>query len=89
MKKKRTNPYKEANEAFLAVKAQEEGIVALDNGVMYRVLEEGHGSKKPTHEGAKWEVNIPAKWGYGSMKMEDIPAHSTLIFTLQLVKIER
>ena len=48
MKKKRTNPYKEANEAFLAVKAQEEGIVALDNGVLYRVLEEGYGSKKPT-----------------------------------------
>ena len=48
MKKKRTNPYKEANEAFLAVKAKEEGIVALDNGVMYRVLEEGHGTKKPT-----------------------------------------
>ena len=48
MKKKRTNPYKEANEAFLAVKAQEEGIVALDNGVLYKVLEEGHGTKKPT-----------------------------------------
>ena len=28
-------------------------------------------------------------WGYGAMKMDDIPAHSTLIFTLQLVKIER
>ena len=48
MKKKRTNPYKEANEAFLAEKAKEEGIVVLDNGVMYRVLEEGHGIKKPT-----------------------------------------
>lgn len=45
---KRPNPYKEANEAFLQVKAQEEGIVALDNGVLYRVLEEGHGSMKPT-----------------------------------------
>ena len=48
MKKKRTNPYKEANEAFLAVKAQEEGIVALNNGVLYKVMEEGHGTKKPT-----------------------------------------
>ena len=48
MKKKRTNPYKEANEAFLAEKAKEEGMVVLDNGVMYRVLEEGHGTKKPT-----------------------------------------
>ncbi len=73
MKKKRTNPYKEANEAFLAVKAREEGIVALTR----------------MHEGDRWEVFIPAKWGYGSMKMDDIPAHSTLIFELQLVKIER
>ena len=42
------NPYKEANEAFLEVKAQEEGIVVLDNGVLYKVLESGHGTKKPT-----------------------------------------
>ena len=135
-RKKHRNPYKEANEAFLEVKAQEEGIVVLDNGVLYKVLESGHGTKKPTprsivyvhytgrlidgtvfdttegaqlpalflvgdlimgwqialtrmHEGDKWEVYIPEKWGYGAMKMDDIPAHSTLIFTLQLVKIER
>ena len=43
MKKKRTNPYKEANEAFLAEKAKEEGIIVLDNGVMYRKLEERPG----------------------------------------------
>ena len=47
-RKKRPNPYKEANEAFLQVKAREEGIVALDNGVLYKVLEEGHGTRKPT-----------------------------------------
>ena len=133
---KRSNPCKEANEAFLQVKAQEDGIHVLDNGVMYRVLEEGSGIKKPTprsivyvhytgrlidgtvfdttegnqlpalfmvgelimgwqivltrmHEGDKWEVYIPAKWGYGATKMDDIPAHSTLIFELKLVKIER
>ena len=135
-RKKRPNPYKEANEAFLQVKAREEGIVALDNGVLYKVLEEGHGTRKPTprsivyvnytgrlidgtvfdttegqplpalfmvgdlimgwqialtrmHEGDRWEVYIPAKWGYGSTEMEDIPAHSTLVFELELVKIER
>lgn len=135
-KKKKPNPYKEANEAFLQVKAQEEGIVVLDNGVMYRVLEEGHGTKKPTprsivyvhytgrlidgtvfdttegeqlpalfmvgdlimgwqivltrmREGDKWVVYIPAKWGYGGSRVGDIPAHSTLLFTLELVKIER
>ena len=32
MKKKRNNPYREANEEFLAVKAQEDGFVALGNG---------------------------------------------------------
>ena len=41
------------------------------------------------HEGDNWEVIIPAKWAYGSAKMEDIPAWSTLIFDLELVKIER
>ena len=40
-------------------------------------------------EGDKFEVYIPAKWGYGSMKVEGIPAHSTLIFEIELVKIER
>ena len=135
-KSKRPNPYKEANETFLAVKSREEGMITLDNGVLYRVLEEGHGTRKPSprsivyvhytgrlidgtvfdstdedqlpalfmvgdlimgwqivltrmHEGDKWEVYIPAKWGYGSSKMEDIPAHSTLVFTMKLVKIER
>lgn len=38
-KNKRPNLYKEANEAFLREKAQEEGMHVLDNGVMYRVLE--------------------------------------------------
>lgn len=135
-KNSRTNVYKEANEAFLRQKSFEEGIRVLDNGVMYRVLEEGRGTKCPKpssivyvnytgrlidgtvfdttqdqplpalflvrdlimgwqivltrmHEGDKWEVFIPAKWGYGAIKMDDIPAHSTLIFEMELVKIER
>jgi len=40
-------------------------------------------------EGDKLEVFIPAKWGYGSMKLDGIPAHSTLVFEIELVKIER
>ena len=28
-----------------------------------------------------------AKWGYGSMKMDGIPAYCTLVFDLELVKI--
>lgn len=40
-------------------------------------------------EGDKWKVYIPAKWGYGSTKLDGIPAFSTLVFTLELVKIER
>lgn len=135
-KHKLPNPYKEANEAFLEAKAKEEGVIALDNGVLYKVLEEGNGTRKTTvrgivyvhytgrlidgtvfdttegnslpalfmisdlivgwqivltrmHEGDKWEVYIPAKWGYGSSKIDGIPPHSTLIFTMELVKIER
>ena len=133
---KHRNPYKEANEAFLQEKSKEEGVVVLDNGVMYKIMEEGHGTMRPStrgivyvhytgrlidgtvfdttageslpalfsvrdlivgwqivltrmHEGDRWEVYIPAKWAYGASKMGDIPAHSTLIFEMELVKIER
>jgi hypothetical protein len=34
-KSKRPNPYKAANEAFLEAKSKEEGIVVLDNGVLF------------------------------------------------------
>lgn len=135
-KSKKPNLYKEANEAFLRQKSFEEGMHVLDNGVMYRILEEGRGDRCPKtssivyvnytgrlmdgtvfdttdgqplpalflvrdlimgwqivltrmHEGDKWEVYIPAKWGYGAIKMDDIPAHSTLVFEIKLVKIER
>lgn len=64
MKKKRTNPYKDAGEAFLAEKAKEEGLIMGWQIALTRM-----------HEGDKWEVYIPA--------------HSTLIFTLRLFKIER
>ena len=40
------------------------------------------------HAGDRYEIFIPARYGYGSMKMDDIPAHSTLIFKLELVKIQ-
>lgn len=40
------------------------------------------------HEGDKYEIFIPAKYGYGSMKLDGIPANSTLVFELQLVKIQ-
>lgn len=132
----KTNAYREANEAFLAGKAREEGVVVLESGVMYRKVKEGHGTRRPSpsgvvyvhytgrlidgtvfdttegqplpalfiirdlivgfqaalvrmHEGDRFEVYIPAKWGYGSMKLDGIPAHSTLIFDIELVKIER
>ena len=48
---KRHNPYKEANEAFLIEKSKEEGVVVLDSGVMYKVLQEGHGDKRPKTNG--------------------------------------
>ena len=57
-RKKRPNPYKEANEAFLQVKAREEGIVALDNGVLYKVLEEGHGTRKPLPEALSMSTTL-------------------------------
>ena len=81
-KQKRTNPYKEANEAFLAAKAQEEGIVALDNGVLYKVLEEGGGTRKPAPRGIVYVH-------YTGRLIDGTVFDSTLIFTMTLVKIER
>lgn len=37
--------------------------------------------------GDKWELTIPAELGYGSARVEGIPAYSTLIFTLELLQI--
>lgn len=39
-------------------------------------------------EGDKWEVYIQAQWGYGAIMLDGIPVHSTLIFEIELVKIE-
>lgn len=134
-KKSRNNEYKIANEIWLERKSEEEGITALDSGILMRWLEKGGGTKCPQlnsivfvnytgtlidgtvfdstegetlpacfrvrelivgwqaallrmHEGDTCELFIPAKYGYGSMRMDDIPAWSTLIFKLSLLKIQ-
>ena len=46
-KSKKFNQYKADNEAFLAGKAAEEGVPALDNGVVIRKLEQGRGKVHP------------------------------------------
>ena len=46
-KPKRVNQYRIDNENFLAVKAQEEGVTVLDNGVIIQVLEKGRGTVHP------------------------------------------
>ena len=38
-------------------------------------------------EGDIWRVYIPAKLGYGSTEKTNIPAYSTLIFDINLVKV--
>ena len=38
-------------------------------------------------EGDRWEVYIPYNLGYGNAGSGDIPAYSTLIFDMQVVKI--
>jgi len=130
----RINQYKIDNENFLLEKAKEEGIIALESGVLIQKLEEGWGKTLPKpgslvyvhftgrlidgtqfdstdgeslpalfkvrdlimgwqialvrmYEGDKYRIWIPAKYAYGSVKMDDIPAWSTLEFDLELVKI--
>lgn len=134
-KPNKASQYRIANEEFLSQKAQEEGIIALDSGILLRQLEKGAGDKRPQlnsvvfvhytgrlidgtvfdttegqpipacfrvrelivgwqaallrmHAGDKYEVFIPAKYGYGSMKLDGIPAWSTLCFELELLKIQ-
>ena len=133
--RKKPNEYKIANEIFLERKSEEEGITALDSGILMRQLEKGTGDRRPQlnsvvsvhytgrlidgtvfdttdgqdipacfrvrevivgwqaallrmHEGDRYEVFIPAKYGYGSMKLDDIPAWSTLCFDIELLKIQ-
>lgn len=38
-------------------------------------------------EGAKWQITIPAEIAYGNMDRGPIPANSTLIFDLELIKV--
>lgn len=134
-KKLDKSQYKLKNQKFLEQKAQEEGIIALESGILMRQLEKGSGDMKPQlssivfvnytgrlidgtvfdttdgqelpayfrvrdvivgwqaallrmHPGDKYEVFIPAKYGYGSMKLDDIPAWSTLCFEIELLKIQ-
>lgn len=39
------------------------------------------------HEGDTWELFIPADMAYGERNMQTIPANSTLIFKVQLIKV--
>ena len=39
--------------------------------------------------GSKWELFIPYNLAYGERKQGQIPAYATLIFTVELVGIER
>ena len=134
-KPNRVVQYKLTNEKFLEQKAQEEGIIALESGILMRQLEAGTGESRPQlnsvvfvnytgrlidgtvfdttdgqdlpayfrvrevivgwqaallkmHAGDKYEVFIPAKYGYGSMKLDGIPAWSTLCFEIELLKIQ-
>ena len=93
-KPNRAVQYRIANEKFLEQKAQEEGVIALESGILMRQLEKGTGGSRPQaallrmHVGDRYEVFIPAKYGYGSMKLDGIPAWSTLCFEIELLKFQ-
>lgn len=38
-------------------------------------------------EGSKWEICVPPDLGYGSKRISKIPPYSTLIFTVELLKV--
>lgn len=44
----RTQRMKEAGEVFLAENAKKEGVISLDNGMQYEILQKGEGTVSPT-----------------------------------------
>lgn len=40
-------------------------------------------------EGDRWRLVVPPEWGYGDQAQGKIPAHSVLIFEIELLKIGR
>ena len=74
-KPNRVVQYKIANEKFLEQKAQEEGIKALESGILIREIEKGSALLR-MHEGDTLQIFLPAKYGYGSAKIDGIPARS-------------
>ena len=40
------------------------------------------------HEGDKWQIFIPSEVGYGKRGVSGIPGDSTLIFEIELVKVQ-
>jgi FKBP-type peptidyl-prolyl cis-trans isomerase len=53
-----------------------------------RVIEGWREALQLMQEGAKWELFIPAKLGYGEKGAGKIQPNSTLIFEVQLIKVE-
>lgn len=123
----------EEGTAFLEANKEKEGVVELENGLQYKILQEGSGVK-PTEtdtvevnyegrllngtvfdssyergetavfplnrviegwklglqnvqEGGKIELYIPSELAYGTRGAGTIPANSTLIFTVELIKV--
>lgn len=39
-------------------------------------------------EGSVWNLYIPAELGYGERAQQNIPANSTLIFKVEIIKVK-
>lgn len=130
----RREEYARANAAWLAAKAEEEGVEPLPGGVYRRILSSGpSGGRQPSarsivtvhytgrtvdgrtfdtsvgstplairltdvidgwrialphmHVGDRWELFIPAALGYGRFAQPGIPAHSVLVFEVELLGV--
>ena len=103
LREKKGRQVREQGEHFLAENAQKEGVVTLLDGTEFdssykrdpqtstfrpnQVIKGWTEALTMMPEGSKWELYIPQNLAYGERQAGKIPPYSTLIFTVELEKV--
>ena len=78
---------------YLEKNKNAEGVKVTESGLQYQVVKEGDGLQPGPNdvvtEGAAYRLFIPSNLAYGSHGTGPIQPNSTLIFDVQLLKVEK